>query len=295
MRIRAIVLLIVFQIALSCNPKETKADITHLEKVEKQLKNHDSLAQSSIMIVGTFHFNKPVLEEKNQKEIVKLIDALSKYKPTKIVLEWEPSSSIEANKNYQSYLSNTFDISNLENEVYQLGFAMAKFMKHNRIYFFDNKTGFIGSLGEYYSKKEGFSFYAFNMYALESDNNFYNAHEQPLTKVYKQNLELLNAQSLYNNIALRNSPAMQKVNKQRMHLYEIRVGIQKNWIGPDWLGRWYRRNIRMASNILKINEKGDRVLVIVGDNHKWTLDMLFENIPDFEVVSSWNYLKNHNK
>ena len=76
-----------------------------------------------------------------------------------------------------------------------------------------------------------------------------------------------------------------------MHMYEIRVGIQENWIGPDWLSRWYQRNIRMASNILKLSKSEDRILVIVGDNHKWTLDMLLENTPDFEVVSSWDYLK----
>lgn len=55
-----------------------------------------------------------------------------------------------------------------------------------------------------------------------------------------------------------------------MHMYEIRVGIQ-NWLGPDWLSRWYQRNIRMASNILKLAENKDRILIIVGDNHKWIL------------------------
>ena len=294
MKIKVIIFLIIFQFLTSCITKETKVSITQLEKIEKQLKSHDSLAQSSIMIVGTFHFNKTVLEEKHQKEIPKLIEAISKYNPTKIVLEWEPSLALKANEKYHSYVSNTFDISNLENEVYQLGFPLGKTMKHERLYFFDDQTEFSGSLSEFYSESEGFSFQSFNAYALQNDDGFYNQFEQQLTVVYNENLDVLSNQTLYNNIALRNSPTAQKTNRQRMHMYEIKIGIQKNWIGPDWLGRWYRRNIRMASNILKINEKGDRILVIVGDNHKWTLDMLFENIPDFELVSSWDYLKINN-
>ena len=71
-------------------------------------------------------------------------------------------------------------------------------------------------------------------------------------------------------------------------MFEIRVGIQNNWVGPDWLGRWYRRNIRMAGNVLKMTEAGDRILIIVGSNHKWVLDMLFNHIPEFQVSSSWD-------
>ena len=44
------------------------------------------------------------------------------------------------------------------------------------------------------------------------------------------------------------------------------------WVGPDWLGRWYRRNVRMLANLVKMNQPEERILILVGDNHKWTLD-----------------------
>ena len=72
---------------------------------------------------------------------------------------------------------------------------------------------------------------------------------------------------------------------------KLLVNSAQVWIGPDWLGRWYQRNIRMMGNVMQIANNDDRILIIVGDNHKWTLDMLFENAPDFKVVSSSDYLK----
>lgn len=42
---------------------------------------------------------------------------------------------------------------------------------------------------------------------------------------------------------------------------------------------------------LKINKSGDRLLIIVGDNHKWVLDMLLGHAPDFNIASSWELFK----
>ena len=55
-------------------------------------------------------------------------------------------------------------------------------------------------------------------------------------------------------------------------------------------GRWYQRNIRMMGNLLRISETGDRLLVIVGDNHKWILEDLIDNTPELKTVSTYKYL-----
>ena len=161
-----------------------------------------------------------------------------------------------------------------------MGFRLAKAMRHDSLYFFDNQTEFIGSL-------ENFSFSNFGEYAKTNDAGFFDKYEKKIIATHTGNQNLLKEMSLLKEIILRNSPKAQRVNAQRMHSYEVRVGIQKNWIGPDWLGRWYRRNVRMLANVIKMNQPNDLILIIVGDNHKWTLDMLFENTPEFELVSSW--------
>lgn len=292
-------ILLVFSLLVSCEENSSyKKDIYNRDnKIDSNLplddlKDYSNLADREVMVVGTFHFGKEVLEQEQQKEIKKIIKALKKFRPTKVVLEWEPKLFEKANNRYREFIKDSFSIDNKFNEVYQIGFRLAKELKHDSIYFFDDQTEYIGSLSEFSTGEDPFSFYKFMNYAEKEDKGFYDKHLDSVQSIYKYNQELIQKEKLLNQIALLNSPQSSKINAQRMHLFEMRVGIQKSWVGPDWLGRWYRRNIRMASNVLSLSEKGDKILIIVGDNHKWTLDMLFENIPDFEVVQSFEYFEN---
>lgn len=243
--------------------------------------------KAKVMVLGTYHFRQEdhydELSTENQAHIQQLLTALAEFEPTKVVIEWEPSRSAKTNEAYQSFLQGKFKIDTLLNEVFQLGFRMAQKMGHDSIYLFDDKTPYIGSL-------DGFTFGKLAEYASQNDQGFYNRHESAISDRYLHNEKLIKSQNLYDNLLLRNSPEAVKVDAERMHMYEMRVGIQKNWMGPDWLGRYYQRNIRMMTNVLKSVDAEDRVLIIVGANHKWVLDDLFEYTPDFELVSSYDYL-----
>ena len=106
--------------------------------------------QPSIMILGVFHFDYPnldaykehhqlnVLLENRQQEIAELLMLLKEYKPTKILLEIDRVGRDSLfNVRYKEYLDGKFDISNRKNEIYQLGFKLAKSMGHDRIYCVD--------------------------------------------------------------------------------------------------------------------------------------------------------------
>lgn len=244
--------------------------------------------KAKVMVLGTYHFRQEEhydeLSPENQTQIQRILSALEKFEPTKVVIEWEPSRSEKVNQVYRSFLQGEFKIDTLPNEVFQLGFRMAKRMGNDSIYLFDDKTPYIGSL-------EDFTFEKLAEYANQNDSGFFDRHEASISDRYLHNEELIKSQNLYDNLLLRNSPEATRVDAERMHMYEVRVGIQKNWMGPDWLGRYYQRNIRMMSNVLKsVDTEKDRILIIVGANHKWVLDQLFEYTPDFELVSSYEYL-----
>lgn len=269
-------------------PVDNSIDGTGLDP-EKLLLDYGDLPRSKVMVVGTYHFRQEdhydELDAENQKQLEKVSEALATFQPTKIVLEWEPELTQKANERYTAYLNGSFSIDTLSNEGYQLGFRLARKMEHRQVYLFDDQTEFIGSL-------EGFTFEKFGAYAKENDDGFYNAHEEILIEHYGRNQEQLDQLNLYDRLLVMNSPKASAINAQRMHLYEVRVGIQKSWMGPDWLGRWYQRNVRMMANVLKFSEPPeDRILIIVGDNHKWVLDQLFEYTPDFELVSSYELLR----
>jgi hypothetical protein len=284
-----LILSFVFIQVYANEPTSKHEDITTLVE---QLENYDSEADVNALVLGTFHFNNSVLSAENQDEISAFVGLLQAYKPTKILVEWEPNNAEQTNQNYQKFLNNQFSIKEKANEVYQLGFKLAKKMNHQQIYLFDDQTEYEGVLTSFLDENNEFSFNQFVQYAKDHDSGFYNKFEDILTKTFRQNEVLIKSLPLSKKIAVLNSPQYQHINGQRMQMFEVRVGIQKNWVGPDWLGRWYRRNIRMLGNILKYAEKGDRLLIIVGDNHKWLLDELIEKTPDFKLDSSWDLLKN---
>lgn len=256
---------------------------TTLESKNQQIQVFDTLQQSQVLVLGTHHFDESVLKPENQYSLFKLNTLLAMFKPTKVVVEWVPKDFELANSNYHKFLNDSTLIKDRYNEVFQIGFRLSKMMGHDSIYLFDDKTEYIGSLKD-------FTFEGFATYAETNDKGFYDKYEKEINEKFTFNQQLLKNQDLATEIILRNSPRAQKFNAERMHSYEVRAGIQKEWLGPDWLGRWYRRNVRMAANVLKINKPNDRILIIVGDNHKWTLDQLFEDMPDFRLISSWNFL-----
>jgi hypothetical protein len=255
------------------------------------LLDYDDIPKSEVMVLGTYHFRQDQhydeLSPENQREIDRVLSALAAYQPTKVVIEWEPQNSAKVNLEYQQYLNGNFSIDTLVNEGFQLGFKLAKKIGHQSVYLFDDQTEFIGSL-------ENFSFDSLTAYAEQNDTGFYDIHMERLISTFNKNQAALDELGIYDRLVQMNSPQATRINAQRMHLYEVRIGIQKSWIGPDWLGRWYRRNVRMMSNVLKFSEPpNDRILIIVGDNHKWVLEQMFDYCPDFKVVSAYEYLSDY--
>ena len=280
---KVVILSLLILLFASC----TDTDHSNIEHNSTTTK-FDSIPKSQVMVVGTYHFrqeeNYDELSKENQIEIKKLVSKLAEFKPTKVVVEKLPENNSIYQDAYQKYLLDDTFINNHSNETAQLGFRLAKQMGHQKIYLFDNKPDFIGSL-------EGFTFERLGT-EMSKDSLFANQHLDIIMDSFNENEKKLNSLSLYENIKERNSPTAQRWNAQRMHSYEIRTGIQDSWMGSDWLGRWYQRNIRMMANIMAFNNSGeDRILIIVGDNHKWVLDTLFGFNPDFEVISSYNILK----
>ncbi len=278
-------------LCLGCDGKNKANTTEDTETVgtSQELKRSafDTVAKSKIMIFGTYHFrqedNYDELSKVNQEELSKIISRLAAFNPTKVVIEKEVHLDSLHNSFYQEYLSDDQALDTLPNETFQLGYRLAKKMQHDKIYLFDNKPEFIGSLA-------GFTWEKFGVES-NKEKEFVSRFEKVINSSYRQNEDELAQLGLYSNLKMRNSPQAQNWNRERMHSYEIRVGIGSTWMGPDWLARVYQRNIRMMANIMAFNNPGeDRIVVIVGDNHKWILDQLLESNPEFEVVSSFDIL-----
>src|SRR5690606_36460044 len=113
--------------------------------------------KAKAMVLGVFHFSNPgldsykekfplnILEEGKQRELETLLNKIAAYKPTKILVEWNriKADSI-TNVRYQNFLKDSFDISDKTNEVYQIGFKLAKKLGHNRTYCSDASADWFG-------------------------------------------------------------------------------------------------------------------------------------------------------
>lgn len=63
------------------------------------------------------------------------------------------------------------------------------------------------------------------------------------------------------------------------------VGFPDHHIGADLVGEWYKRNLRIYANVWRAAAPDDeRVVLMMGQGHIWTLRQFFRENPDFRVV-----------
>ncbi len=235
-----------------------------------------------IMVLGTFHFKKLGLDlcetdyVLNQSDVSEVIDSLKKFNCTKIALESAQKNEGIMSDRYQKFLNDDFEIS--ENEIYQLGFKLAKEMSHKDIYSVDwnqmlkDSLGFgdvIDKMAE--SKKEVID-------QLIDDSKS--------TSIIGK---LANEHSL--KLALRTLNTEENIKKQSwLNDRLILLNNKGEYVGNRWLMYWHYRNLNIVSNILNTVSDGDRLLVIYGASHSKILKYLLDQNPNIKLVDPLDYL-----
>ncbi|MEM8523052.1 MAG: DUF5694 domain-containing protein [Bacteroidota bacterium] len=240
----------------------------------------DSL-KPTIAILGTFHFagSNDVLSlkiddlstEKRQREIKDLVKTLTLYKPTKIILEY-PYGDLELDSLYQSYLAGEHALT--INERQQLGFRLAKLMKHQHIYTADYYNDFpFEELMQYLQENE-------EMHLLE---NMIQDAKVSIMDVWQKALE---ESTIKEFIATINEDQYNTWNKNIYLEYFNKMGSPEKPVGVNISSKWWARNFQIMHNIDQITKPGDRVLVIFGQGHtaiwkdfyKGRGDVIYEDI-----------------
>lgn len=291
----------IFGILTACNEgtKKTNIDnelseeINPIEDPNLFVGKHKTKA----MVLGVFHFDNPsldsykpkfpfnILEDKRQAELDTLLSKIAEYKPTKILLEW-PRIKMDSitNQRYQNYLKGTFDIKDKSNEVYQIGFKLAKRLGHNRIYCSDASADWFGVDLDWdnYDEDE----------YLKSRGQFEKSNRYDYESFYELGDSIKTVQTLTEHLYFRNSPKNRLKDHQAYLTESILEGAGDNYLGADGVARWYRRNLRIFSNAYDLTnfDNEERLLLIYGSGHVWQLRQLFTDSPDFEYVEPNEYL-----
>lgn len=240
---------------------------------------------TKIMILGTFHmqakndmknFQQTERIKEQEREIRQIVEAITKFKPSKIAVEHCKSQQNTLDEAYANYL-----LSGLASpdEVEQIAFPLAKSLGLKRVNAVDwMELGAAehgcGEVLEYlYSKQPELS--------REID-----AFEDTAVDLEKE--------TLYDAFLRLNSPNSVK-NTLAYYMNYARIGSEE-YYGNGWLIWWYQRNLNIFTNIaaLSTGEDDERILLLIGAAHKGILEQFFRNSMVFEVVDSSVYLTNSN-
>ena len=245
---------------------------------------------TQIMIVPTYHLannnrdliNLPVedvLTPERQQELEQLVENLARWKPTKIVLEWEADEQEDLDREYQSYLDG--DLAPSANERNQIGMRLARKLGHHRVYAADWNGSFPGD----------WSNYDFIAWAEEHGEGprFADFISQGQARLDRQ-AERMRSQSIidwYFDLA---DPAL-RAEEHAVYFDIASFGDTENNPGAAWVGGWYGRNLRIFDNIRDLSEPGDRILVLYGLGHTFLLERFWIESSSAELVDARPYIK----
>ncbi len=237
-----------------------------------------------VLVLGTYHFANPgldvvktevadVLSAAKQAEIREVVEAIARLRPTKIAVEQVPASATRLDSLYRAYRTGRYELSRDETE--QLGFRLAAHLDHPRLYPIDHR-------GE-------FPFGPVMAYAQLHDPAFAAFVQEEIARMTAEGNRVQREHTVGQILRLSNDP--QKLARDHgMYMRFAKVGAGDTYVGADLLSKWYDRNIRIFTNLQRIAEPGDRIVVIIGTGHAPILRELIAYDPAMELVEAIEYL-----
>jgi hypothetical protein len=237
---------------------------------------------TQILLVATFHLSNPgrdlhnvavddVLLPKRQAEIKAAVDALAKFKPDRIGVEWPAAVTDER---YAQYREGKLEPS--RNEVVQLGFALAKARGLDRVYGLDVDGDFpFGPVMEW-AKANGRSGVIDAAMAAGAAEV---AHVTDMVKT----------KTIGGVLRYMNTDAAIAAN-HAFYPPMLRMGAGDAQPGVDLIAAWTRRNLAICAKLLQTVQPGERVVVFFGQGHVHLLRQCLSEQPGVTLVDPLRYL-----
>jgi hypothetical protein len=235
-------------------------------------------ARAEVLVLGVYHMANPghdifnmqaddVLAPKRQVEIAQVIAVLQKFHPTKIAVEGDVGDD-RIPKRYADYLAGKHELT--RNEIEQIGFRLAKELGHKTVYPADVDGEFPFQRIVNYAKASGRS--------KELD-----AILSEIGGMVKAQNAYLASHTVLETLLYMNSD--DKVAEDVGFYYrEAHFGEPGDWAGADLVSDWFRRNMRIYSNVVQLTDSpNERVLVIFGAGHLGWLQHDFASNPKLRL------------
>ncbi|HKQ53146.1 MAG TPA: DUF5694 domain-containing protein [Pyrinomonadaceae bacterium] len=234
--------------------------------------------RAEVLVLGVYHMANPgrdihntqaddVLAPKRQAEMAEVVAALKKFAPTKIAVERNAGDK-RIVSDYADYVAGKHELT--RNEIEQLGFRLAKELGHKQVYAVDADGEFPYPRLVGYAKASGRT--------KELD-----AIDSEFAALVKAQNEYLASHTVLEMLLYMNADARVAEN-QGLHYRMAHLGEPYDWAGADLMADWFRRNMRIYSNVVQlIDSPSERVLVIFGSGHLPWLQYNFTSDPTLRL------------
>jgi hypothetical protein len=234
--------------------------------------------RAEVLVLGVYHMANPgrdifntqaddVLAPKRQAEMAALVGVLKKFRPTKIAVEADVYSD-RIPKAYAEYVAGKHELT--RNEIEQIGFRLARELGHKTVYPIDADGDFPYPRVVNYAKASGRS------KELE-------AIMGTIGERVKAQDQYLASHTILETLLYMNADD-RVAEDNRLYYRLARFGEPGDWAGADLLSDWFRRNMRIFGNLVRIADSpNERVLVIYGAGHLAWLHFNVASDPDLRL------------
>lgn len=250
-----------------------------------------------VYIVGTFHFDASEADlvhgkavdmrtPQKQRELDELVSKLQKTQADKVFVEYELKEQPHVDSTYALYRKKQLKARN--NEVYQLGYRLADKLDRPRVYCADAQLGLDFDGAQAYAKQHGQEPILNGFMQVQPGDSMGQllAMRNRLRKVALPAGGVFPGATLLAQFKVANSAAFDRANMDGYLLTLARIGGGNNYVGADVAGDYFKRNVRIYSNILRtVDVQHDKAIVlIIGAGHASLLKSILRYNSLFEVV-----------
>jgi hypothetical protein len=226
---------------------------------------------AQVMLIGTFHFKNPgkdvvkvtdidIFAEESQQYLQAFTQRLAAFRPTRVLLEYNPENEVLINQRYSDYLAGNYELG--ANEIYQLGFRIAKAAGLKEVQSFDHRE---------------LNWQAEPMfeYAKQHDSPEMATFNEIIADHTREEEQVRASMGLGELLKRSNDPGQDRMNMD-LYLATNAIGVRDGYSGADATASWWQRNFRMYANIQQVAKPGERIIAIGGSGHTAILKQLLE-------------------
>jgi uncharacterized protein YfkK (UPF0435 family) len=248
--------------------------------------DHSEDDKIEVLNFGTFHMgftndaNSTEFDEhdrENQERVHQVARKLAEFNPTVIIVEHQPQENESIQEVYHQYIENPEMSFENPSEVELLAYELGRLSVTERIYGIDHKMNYNYRVGmqidnqidpelhdRYY--EDPFSFYP----SIDMNED---------TLSLQKKLELMNSDEYLNFLIAVNADML------------THAGTEDGFEGADEAAKYYQRNLRMYSNLNRLDlSRDDRVFILMGASHTAFFRDFMRGDPKYKMVDTFEYL-----